>query len=265
MCDQKEAKRCLRLLNIPPSWSEGLKERVVEYLLVSSKTEMDPISTLGSLELWMEIDRVNTYFDTLYDDILRQNLGKDHRRVAVSQRGGQVPDRRQPIHFSCEKFSTFFTEVNREEQRARKDPGILRPKLEQMKRVHKIMQDHYLKRVNRTLDKRTWAGDVCITNVVGFADKKRLGRHATPESFFDGHGFDYENSRLSDEETGPVSAHRLYKNWNWGEAGKGQGKMFTAIQKHRDARYGYQIEREEEAQLEEEKNTKGAEEAKSSE
>ena len=66
MCDQKEAKRCLRLLNIPPSWSEGLKERVVEYLLISSKTEMNPISTLGSLELWMEIDCVNTYFDILY-------------------------------------------------------------------------------------------------------------------------------------------------------------------------------------------------------
>ena len=263
MCDQKEAKRRLGLLKIPPSWSEGLKERVVEYLLISSKTEVNPISTLGSLELWMEMDRVNTYFDTLYmmmfcDKILVEIIDELRFHNGVDR----YPTVDSPYTFHVKILSTFFTEVNREEQKARKDPGISRPKLEQMKRVHKIMQDHYLKRVNRMLGKRTWAGDVCITNVVGFADKKRLGRRATPESFFDGHGFDYENSRLSDEETGPVSAHRLYKNWNWGEAGKGQSKLFTAIQKHRDARYGCQIEREEEAQLEEEKNAKGAEEAK---
>ncbi|KAI1526817.1 hypothetical protein PtrSN001C_008520 [Pyrenophora tritici-repentis] len=111
------------------------------------------------------------------------------------------------------------------------------------------MQDHYLRpETYEPGKKRIWVGDACIARLVNFVEEKRNGgTFASPESFFDGRGPDMRLFPTSDADAGLYAAIRLYKNWEWKDGEKEESRMFHAIERHRNAKWGFQIENEKRA------------------
>jgi hypothetical protein len=97
-------------------------------------------------------------------------------------------------------------------------------------------------------------GDTCIAKMAAFVGEKRRGNWASPESFFDGRGWDDADYPVPNEQVASAAAIRLYANWDEGD--KEESRMFNALSKHRKAKLGFQLRKE---QREKEQTAKDSE------
>jgi hypothetical protein len=89
--------------------------------------------------------------------------------------------------------------------------------------------------------------------MVAFVGEKRRCNWASPESFFDGRGWDDTDDPVPDE-VAHAAAIRLYASWHEGD--KEESRMFNTLSKHRKAKLGFQLRKE---QREKEQTAKDAE------
>ena len=125
------------------------------------------------------------------------------------------------------------------EEDATSRPDTPRPQLQQMKRIHEIMQKHYLRKDVTKPGEKTWVGDTCIAKMVAFVGEKQRGDRTSPEAFFDGRCFGGKDGCPSDNRAAPAAAMMLYTNWD--PKGKEESRMFNAISKHQQVNYGWKL------------------------
>jgi hypothetical protein len=202
MCDKNEATKRRKLINFPEAWDEKLRDAITKKILVLPKSELDPVKTLSRVYLWMEMDQVNTQFDAwhllqLCSDILADVLEELRDHPQIGERVLEAFYLQNPIRV----VSLLITYAVGEEDasKIRPDVPMSRPRLEQLKRIYATIQKHYLRADVTKPGEKTGVGDTCIAKMVAFVGEKRRGNWASPESFFDGRGWDDADYPVLDE------------------------------------------------------------------
>ncbi|KAH6879015.1 hypothetical protein BKA58DRAFT_436707 [Alternaria rosae] len=101
--------------------------------------------------------------------------------------------------------------------------------MDQLREVYNVMQKYYLRPVKTTLGEKTWAGDVCIANLVNTEREPQIGEYWSAVNFFSGRDiFGHPEQDIDSNNLGPAAAENLYKDWDFGGS-KEESRMFNAV------------------------------------
>jgi hypothetical protein len=213
LCDPTKAIERQRLMHFPKCWDKRFQDWVTNDWLLLPKSELDPIRTLQSLRLLLELDQFNIQFDTwqflqscseILTDVLEEL--RDDAELGEKVQGGLF--KMDPMHLA----KLLISSAAGEEDTSRIRPNTPRVRLQRVQRVYTIMQRHYLREDVTKPGEKTWRGDACIAKMVTIVGEERRGDHYCPEAFFDGRGLEGRYGRITDEDTGSAAAVRLYAN-----------------------------------------------------
>ncbi|KAI4607796.1 hypothetical protein J4E80_009537 [Alternaria sp. BMP 0032] len=192
----------------------------------------DPLPALRSVMLWLEADVVNLNFCTpkfvlLCTDILLEILEmfrndpvfeKDFKKGSVNA-STLAPD----------VALRLLTLTANETKLRQRQPGLPAKRMDQLREVYNIMQKHYLRPVRTKPGEKTWAGDVCIANLVNTEKEPQIGEYWSAVNFFSGRDiFGHPGRNIDPDNLGPAAAENLYKNWDFGGS-KEESRMFNAL------------------------------------
>lgn len=200
----------------------------------------DSVAVLRSVMLWFEADAVNLNFCTpklvlLCSDILLDILDMFRNDPAFKKAfWNDIVDPASLAPSVALRILTLTADEARTRKKRPDDPPM---RMDQLREVYNIMQKHYLRPVRTIPDEKTWAGDVCIANLVNTEKEANIGEYWSPVNFF--HGKDMlthpKLDRIDPDRhrpEGPAAASNLYKNWDFG-GNKDESRMFNAISRFR--------------------------------
>ncbi|KAI4658618.1 uncharacterized protein J4E79_007024 [Alternaria viburni] len=111
----------------------------------------------------------------------------------------------------------------------KRQPNLPAKRMDQLREVFNIMQKHYMRPMETTPDEKTWAGDVCIADLVNTEKEPQIGEYWSAANFFSGRDiFAHGGRRIDPNNLGPAAAENLYKNWDFGGS-KEESRMFNAL------------------------------------
>ncbi|KAI4709096.1 hypothetical protein J4E89_006498 [Alternaria sp. Ai002NY15] len=229
--DKKQEHERIRLFNWP---ADALSpEGWTYHRLFFHKFDKiwDPVPILRSVMLWLEADAINLNFCTpklvlLCSDILRDIL--DMFRSDPVFENDFLKEQNKPT-LSLTIVLRILTLAANEIKLRKRQPSLPAKRMDQLREVFNIMQKHYMRPMETTPGEKTWAGDVCIADLVNTEEEPQIGEYWSAANFFSGRDiFAHGGGRIDPNNLGPAAAENLYKNWDFGGS-KEESRMFNAL------------------------------------
>lgn len=186
---------------------------------------------MRSVVLWLEADAVNLNFCTpklvlFCSDILRDIL--DMFRSDPVFENDFLKEQNKPT-LSPTIVLRILTLAANEIKLRKRQPSLPAKRMDQLREVFNIMQKHYMHPMETTPGEKTWAGDVCIADLVNTEKEPQIGEYWSAANFFSGRDiFAHGGRRIDPNNLGPAAAENLYKNWDFGGS-KEESRMFNAL------------------------------------